>query len=100
MARRLKRRPSGPSGEDRSAALDRARAMAYYGLAVEVDPPWSREEVEAMTAAELREVLAERPQLPTAATVEELVEVAEGRRLASVYWERHTGGPVEVATKP
>lgn len=88
MARRRPRRPAGPSGEDRDEALDRARAMLWYGLVAEVDPPWTREQLETMGPAELRDVLATRPDLPTASTVAESLEVVEGRRLATVYWER------------
>lgn len=92
MARIRRRPPAGPSGEDRALALDRARAMCWYGLVVEVEPPWNRDQVEEMGAAELREVLAARPKLATASTVAELVEVAEGRRPASVFWEHHAEG--------
>lgn len=88
MARLRKRRVEGPSAEDRAEALDRARAMTWYGLAGEVDPPWSREEVESMGPAELRKLLAARPELPTRAVVSEALEVAEGRRLATHFWER------------
>lgn len=89
MARLRRRETEGPSGEDRAEALDRARAMLWYGLVAEVTPPWGREQIEVMGPAELREVLAARPDLPTATTVSESLEVVDGRRLATVFWERH-----------
>lgn len=93
MARRRTRHTAGPSGEDRAEALGRARAMLWYGLVGEVDPPWTRDQIEAMGAAELRDVLAARRTLPTASAVSESLEVVEGRRLASVFRERQPEVP-------